>query len=139
MSQNCLGGLKSPQIWCPEVSEVTYLVWTVKEMYRREAWVFPHPGGRLLGFFPLIQDLCMYQETIYRTILYLLFIYFFIFGFFRPHLQHMEVPRLGDELELQLLGYATATATPDLSRMGDLHHSSWRCQTLSPLSEDRDL
>ena len=39
------------------------------------------------------------------TVLYLAF--FFFLG---PHLWHMEVPRLREELELQLLGYATATA-----------------------------
>ena len=32
-----------------------------------------------------------------------------------PHLRHMEVPRQGVELELQLLAHATATATWDLS------------------------
>ena len=33
---------------------------------------------------------------------------------FQPHLQHMQVPRLGVKLELWLQGaYATATATPD--------------------------
>ena len=32
----------------------------------------------------------------------------------------MEVPRLGVELELQLLAYATGTATEDLSRVSDL-------------------
>ena len=41
-------------------------------------------------------------------------------------------------MELQLLAYATATATPDLSLVFDLHHSSWQCQTLNPLSEARD-
>ena len=30
---------------------------------------------------------------------------------FGPHLQHMEVPRLGVELELQLLAYTTGTGT----------------------------
>ena len=38
-----------------------------------------------------------------------------------PHLQHMEVPRLRVESELQLLVYATATAPPDPSRVCDLH------------------
>ena len=36
---------------------------------------------------------------------------FFSFVFLGPHLQHMEVPRLGVELELQLLAYTTATGT----------------------------
>jgi len=36
----------------------------------------------------------------------------------------MEVPRLGVEWELKLLVYATAVATPDLSHICELHHSS---------------
>ena len=34
--------------------------------------------------------------------------YIYIFCFSGPHLQHMEVSRLGAELELQLLAYTTA-------------------------------
>ena len=49
----------------------------------------------------------------------------------------MEVPRLGVELELQLLVYATATAMWDPS-LCNLHHSSQQCQILNPLSEARD-
>ena len=33
--------------------------------------------------------------------------------FLGPHPWHMEVPRLGIDLELQLLAYTTATATQD--------------------------
>ena len=45
-------------------------------------------------------------------------------GFFLgPHLQHMEVPRLGVTLELQLSAYAIATAMPDLSCVCDLQRS----------------
>ena len=54
------------------------------------------------------------------------------------HLQHMEVPRLGVELELQLLTYTTATVMPDLSHVCDLHLSSWECRILNPLSKARD-
>ena len=50
----------------------------------------------------------------------------------------MEVPRLGVELELHLLAYATATATPDLSRICDLHDSSWQSQILNSLSGARN-
>ena len=51
----------------------------------------------------------------------------------------MEIPRLGVELELQLLAYATATATWDLSHVCNLHHSSRQCPIFNPLSEARDL
>ena len=50
----------------------------------------------------------------------------------------MEFPRLGVELELQLPAYATATATPDLSCICNLHHSSWQHRILNPLSKARD-
>ena len=62
-----------------------------------------------------------------------LFIYLVSF-FVGLHLQHLEVPRLGVELELQCLTYATATATSDPSCTCNLHHSS----RLNPLSEARD-
>ena len=41
------------------------------------------------------------------------FFSFFFFFFLGLHLWHMEFPRLGAELELQLLAYATTTATMD--------------------------
>ena len=68
------------------------------------------------------------------------YMYIYIFVFLGPHMQHMEVPRLGVQLELQPLVYATATATPDLSRVCDLHHSSWQPWIFNPnpLSETRD-
>jgi len=50
----------------------------------------------------------------------------------------MEVPRLGIELELQLLAYTTATAMQDPSCVCDLHCGSWQCQILTQLSEARD-
>ena len=64
--------------------------------------------------------------------------YVFLFCSLGLHPQHMEVPRLGvkSESELQLLDYTTAT--PDLSHICDLHHSSWQRQILNPLSEARD-
>ena len=51
---------------------------------------------------------------------------------------HMEVPRLGVKLELQLPAYTTATATQDLSHVCDLHYSSEQHQILNPLSKARD-
>ena len=50
----------------------------------------------------------------------------------------MEVPRLGVESELQLPACTTATATWDLSRICDQHHSSEQRQILNPLSEAGD-
>jgi len=44
----------------------------------------------------------------------------------------MEVPRLGDKSELQLLNYTTATETPDPS------YSLQQHQILKPLTEARD-
>ena len=61
---------------------------------------------------------------------------FFSFVLLGPHPQHMKVPRLGVKLELQ--AYATATATPDPSRVCDLHSSSWQHWILNPLREARD-
>ena len=54
------------------------------------------------------------------------------------HSRHMEIPRLEVAWELQLPAYATATATPDLSRVCHLHHSSRQRQVLNPLSKARD-
>ena len=54
------------------------------------------------------------------------------------HLWHKEVPRLGAELELQLLVYTTAAATQDPSHVCDLPRSSWQCQILNPRSGVRD-
>ena len=59
-------------------------------------------------------------------------------SFLGLYLRHMEVPRLGVELELQLLAYITATATPDLSHVYELHNSSQQHQILNPLNQARD-
>ena len=40
---------------------------------------------------------------------------YFTFAFLGPQSQHMEVPGLGVESELQLLAHTTATAIPDPS------------------------
>ena len=44
----------------------------------------------------------------------------------------------GVQLELQLLSYATATVTLDLSHICDLHHILWQWQILNSLSKARD-
>ena len=55
---------------------------------------------------------------------------FWIICLLGPHRQHMEVPSLGLESELQLLAYTTAKATWDPSWVCNLHPD--------PLSKDRD-
>ena len=67
------------------------------------------------------------------------FSFFFFFSFSELNPQHMEVPRLGVESELQLLAYTTVTATQDLSCSCDLHlHSSRQHQILNPMNKARD-
>ena len=55
-----------------------------------------------------------------------------------PQLQHMEVPRLEVQSELQLLAYAIAMATPYPSHIHDLCHSFQQLWILNPLSEAGD-
>ena len=70
--------------------------------------------------------------------IYISFFFFLSFVFLGPHPWHMEVPRLGVYLELQLLAYATATAMPDPSHICNSHHSSQQHRMLNPLSKARD-
>ena len=51
----------------------------------------------------------------------------------------MEVPGLEVESELQLLAYTIATATPDLSHICDLHHSSGQHWILNPLRDQTHI
>ena len=60
------------------------------------------------------------------------FFLLFFCCFLGLHLWHVEVRRLGVELELQVS--ATATAARDLSHVCDLHHTSWQHQILNPLT-----
>ena len=57
-----------------------------------------------------------------------------LYFLFRAHLQHIEVPRLGVRLELQLLAYTM----PALSWVCNLHCSSQQHLILNPLSKARD-
>ena len=70
----------------------------------------------------------------------LLYYYFFLsfLPFLGPLPRHMEVPRLGAELELQPPAYARATATRDPSRICNLYHSSRQRRIGNPLSKGRD-
>ena len=91
----------------------------------------------------IIKDVCYesyrhYKKTILMNTDAKVHKFFFFFSvFLGPHLQHMEVPRIGVESELQLLAYTTATAMADPSRICNLHHSPRQCWILNSLSEAR--
>ena len=73
------------------------------------------PGG--CGFSPQALVLCGPSSL-------LLLLLFFFFFFFWPPCMFLVVSRLGVDSELQLPAYTTVSATPDLSLVCDLHHSS---------------
>ena len=58
--------------------------------------------------------------------------------FLGSHLQHMEVPRLGVESELQLPAYTPDTAMPDPSYICHPHCSVQQCRIPNPLSTAKD-
>ena len=62
----------------------------------------------------------------------------FFFVFSGLDAQHMEVPRLGVEYDLQLLACTTATTMWDQSHVWNLQWSSEQCQILNRLSRARD-
>ena len=62
---------------------------------------------------------------------------FFFFFYLGWHLQHMEVPRLEVELELQRPACSTTTAMSVLSCICNPCHSLQQCWILNPLSEAR--
>ena len=57
---------------------------------------------------------------------------------FRATPQHIDVPRLGVELELHPPAYTTVTATWESSRVCDLLHSSQQHRIPDPQREARD-
>ena len=93
-------------------------------------------------FLFLLKIKIIYIYThIYRYMYIFLFyfiLFFIFFCLFRAAPSHMEIPWLGVELKLQLPAYTTATATPDPSRICDLHYSSQQCWILNPLRKARD-
>ena len=79
-------------------------------------------------------------RSVYPTPFIIFFFFFFAFlnFFLGPHLQHMEVPRLGVKSDLLPSVHATATAMRDPSHICDLHHSSRQCQIANSLGKARD-
>ena len=93
-------------------------------------------GGQVLIIPELLTPECgdkafMKEKSVVPILSY---IRFFPFFFLKLHLWHMEVPRLGVELELQLQAYTRATSTEDSSCLCNLHHSLWQYWILNPLS-----
>ena len=96
---------------------------------RRKCWVMgclpsrPGDGSKDINIPRNLLRCTFWRWTVYCTLFTPQKSFFF--SFLGQHLQHMEVPRLRVESELHLLAYATATAMWDLSRICDLHLSSW--------------
>ena len=86
----------------------------------------------------IINNLCLWNWLLGKSQFFCFCSVFFFFCFLGSNPRHMEVPRLGVQLELQLLPYATATAMQDPSCICNLHHSSRQCQILNLLSKARD-
>ena len=81
---------------------------------------------------------CMCVYLCIGTLWFLDFFFIFFFTFLGLHSEHMEVPKLGVQSELQLPAYTTSTPTQDLSHICNFHRSSQQCQILNPLSEARE-
>ena len=79
--------------------------------------------------------LCLPCFFVVVVVLFCFCLFFFFLG---SHSWHLEVPRLGVKLALQLLAYTTGTAMPDLSSVCDLHYSAGWHQILNPRSRARD-
>ena len=103
--------------------------WILKPMIEiRESWSNLNFHGHCVRFL-----ICwVTQELPFQ---YFIFVFCL---FFRATLCHSEVSRLGGRSELQLPVYTTGAAMWDLSHTCNLHHSSWQCWILNPLSKARD-
>jgi len=84
--------------------------------HTRSIWKFPHQESNIHGHRDKAGFLTCCRNFKSKKILYVCFL--------GPHLWHTEVLRQGVKSELQLPAYDTATATRDLSRVCNLHHSS---------------
>ena len=98
----------------------------------------PKPASSRLHTSEIFQS--MLEKAKMNAVLFFLVIFFsfFSFSFLGPNPWHMEIPRLGVKSEPQLLVYSSATATPGLSHILDLPHSSWQFPIPDPLNEARD-
>ena len=102
-------------------------------MYAHYGYVRTHSHILQEGVYPYH----MYAHAHSHTAYLLRMFGFFCFCFFVFLGLHVQVPRLGVQLELQLLAYTTAMATPDLS-VCHLYHNSRQRWIPNPLNKDRD-
>ena len=102
-------------------------------------YIYIHTFLHILFFLYIIYTFLYINIHIYSFI-YICVVCVCVCVYFFLELQvwHMEVPRLGVELELQLLAYSTAIATWDPSLVCTIHHSSQWSRILKPLSKARD-
>ena len=81
-------------------------------------------NGYLFCFVYKLKACGNHASSKFISAIFLFFFSFSFWSFLGLHSWHTEVPRLGVESELQPLAYTTGTATPDLSHVCDLYHSS---------------
>ena len=82
-------------------------------------------------------ELTMYKWQDWNSFLF--FPFFFFFFFFRAAPSAYGGSQARGRIGAVAAGLChTATATPDLSHICDLHHSSWQRQILNPLRKARD-
>ena len=120
------GGIRDAVVTYPAAAATPdpLMHWPDQRATCRDSTYSVAPQGKLLefGFFCLVGWLDFF---------------WFFFLLFRAVPSAYGVPRWGVESELQLSAHTTATATPDLSRVFDLHHHSRQHRILNPLSEAR--
>ena len=100
----------------------------------KQRWQNQHPSRGALEANKVLSSFAFLSSTSPFVCLFVFPFNFCCLIFLGLHPRHMEVPRLGVQLELQPLAYATATATPDLnplSKARDRTHvlmdTSWVC------------
>ena len=103
---------------------------------------FPEKGAKVVShhhrFTLFLPWIGMWSLELLRPLFYFILFHFILLCFLGPHVLHVEVPRRGVKLELQLPAYTTPTAIQDPSRLCDLHYSSQQCWIHNPLTEARE-
>ena len=110
-------------LWC--LSKVSFdMLWTNHgRMVKSRNWIGVHLNNTHSGVFSCKGDR---EVTAFIQISTSIFFFFFLV----PYPWHMEVPRLGVQLVLQLPAYTTATAMPDPSHVCNPHRRVWQHQIL---------